>query len=80
MAIHEKVLVPDGPSTATSLNNLAELYATQGKYDLAEPLYKRAITILDSVFTSVFGESHPDAILYRKNLARMKADRESAGK
>ena len=46
------------------------------RIDLAEPLYKRAIAILDSAF----GESHPDTILYRKNLARMKADRETAGK
>ena len=30
---------PDHASAATSLNNLAGLYITQGKYDLAEPLY-----------------------------------------
>ena len=46
------------------------------RIDLAEPLYKRAIAILDSAF----GVSHPDAILYRKNLARMKADRQAAYK
>ena len=76
LAIREKALGPDHPDTATSLNNLAGLYDHQGKYDLAEPLLKRAIAILDSVF----GESHPDAILYRKNLARIKADRQAAGK
>ena len=76
LAIDEKVLGPDHASTATSLNNLAGLYDTQGKYDLAEPLLKRAIAILDSAF----GPSHPDAILYRTNLARMKADRRAAGK
>ena len=32
---------PDHPSTATSLNNLAEIYNIQGKYTQAEPLYKR---------------------------------------
>ena len=46
------------------------------RIDLAEPLYKRAIAILDSAF----GVSHPDAILYRKNPARMKADRQAAYK
>ena len=46
------------------------------RIDLAEPLYKRAIAILDSAF----GVNHPDVILYRKNLAQMKADREAAGK
>ena len=67
---------PDHASTATSLNNLAYLYNTQGKYDLAEPLYKRAIAILDSAF----GERHPNTILLQNYLARMKADREAAGK
>ena len=52
------------------------LYNTQGKYDLAESLLKQAIAILDRAF----GASHPDTILYRKNLALMKADREAAGK
>ena len=55
---------------------LATFYYTQEKYDLAEPLYKRAITILDSAL----GESHPNTILFRKNLALMKTDREAAGK
>ena len=58
------------------MNNLGSLYKNQGKYDLAEPLYKRAIAILDSAL----GERHPNTILFRKNLARMKADRETAGK
>ena len=67
---------PDHADTATSLNNLAGLYNTQGKYDLAEPLLKRAIAILDRAL----GASHPNTILFRKNLALMKANRETAGK
>ena len=55
---------------------LATFYYTQEKYDLAEPLYKRAIAILDSAL----GESHPNTILFRKNQALMKTDREAAGK
>ena len=53
---------PDHPDTATSLNNLAGLCYTQGKYDLAEPLLKWASAILNSTF----GESHPGTILFKK--------------
>ena len=42
LAISEKALGPDHPDVASSLNNLAELYKTQGRYADAEPLYKRA--------------------------------------
>ena len=31
------------PDTLTSVNNLAALYDTQGRYGEAEPLYKRAL-------------------------------------
>ena len=34
---------PEDPRLALSLNNLAELYRTQGKYAEAEPLYQRAL-------------------------------------
>ena len=67
---------PDHPDTATSLNNLAELYRTQAKYDLAEPLYERALAI----YEKVLGPDHPSTIQTRENLAQMKADREAAGK
>ena len=35
------------PSVAINLNNLAALYDDQGKYAEAEPLYKRALAILE---------------------------------
>ncbi len=35
----------DVVAQATSLNNLAELYRAQGKYEQAEPLYQRALAI-----------------------------------
>jgi CHAT domain-containing protein len=41
----EKVLGPEHPDVATSLNNLAALYEDQGKYSEAEPLLKRALQI-----------------------------------
>ena len=45
LEIRERVLGPDHPDTATSLNNLAILYDNQGRYEEAEPLYKRALEI-----------------------------------
>ena len=42
LKIREAKLGPDHPDVAASLNNLATLYQTQGKYAEAEPLYQRA--------------------------------------
>ncbi len=36
---------PSDPTTATLLNNLAELYRAQGRYAEAEPLYQRSLAI-----------------------------------
>jgi tetratricopeptide (TPR) repeat protein len=47
--IHERVLGPDHPDTATSLNALASLYDDQGKYKQAEPLFQRALDIRERV-------------------------------
>ena len=43
LAIREKVLGPDHPDVAQSLNNLADLYSAQGRDSDAEPLRKRAL-------------------------------------
>ena len=45
LALAEKTVGPDHPDTATSLNNLAELYRDHNRYVEAEPLYKRALAI-----------------------------------
>ena len=45
LAIGEKVLGGEHPIVATSLNHLAVLYASHGKYAGAEPLYQRALAI-----------------------------------
>ena len=45
LAIYEKALGREHPNVAASLNNLAALYDTQGKYAEAEPLYQRALAI-----------------------------------
>ena len=47
LEVAEENVGPNHPDVATSLNNLAELYDTQGQYAQAEPLYKRALAICE---------------------------------
>ncbi len=67
LAIREKALGPEHPDVATSLNNLAVLYKTQGKYAEAEPLYKRALAIKERAL----GPEHPDVATTLNNLAEL---------
>jgi hypothetical protein len=39
LELSKRLLGEDHPHVATSLNNLAGLYDSQGRYDQAEPLY-----------------------------------------
>ena len=64
LTISEKVLGPEHPNTATSLNNLAELYRNMGAYDKAEPLYRRSLAIREKVL----GPDHPDTAQSLNNL------------
>ena len=50
---------------ALSLNNLAAIYHTQGKYTIAEPLYTRSLAIKERVH----GQEHPEIALNLHNLA-----------
>ncbi len=50
---------------ATSYNNLAELYRTQGRYEKAEPYYDKALEIR----RRVLGEDHPSTATSYNNLA-----------
>ena len=52
----EAQLGADHPLTATSLNNLATLYQSQGRYSEAELMYVRAIKI----FFQALGKDHPN--------------------
>ena len=56
LAIREKVLGPNHPDVAATLNGLAELYRAQGRYADAEPLYKRSLAIREKAL----GPDHPD--------------------
>jgi tetratricopeptide (TPR) repeat protein len=55
----------DHPDTALSLNNLAFLYYSQGKYAEAEPLYRRALDITEKAL----GKDHPSTARSLNNLA-----------
>jgi tetratricopeptide (TPR) repeat protein len=56
---------PDDPRFAVSLHNLANFYASQGKYSQAEPLSQRAVAILEKVR----GAEHPQTAVARVGLA-----------
>jgi CHAT domain-containing protein/Tfp pilus assembly protein PilF len=65
LAIYEKAHGRDHPDVATSLNNLAGLYYSQGRYADAEPLYQRSLAIREKAL----GRDHPDLAQSLNNLA-----------
>jgi len=60
---------PDHTDVATSLNNLALLYDTQGHYAQAEPLYKRSLAIVEKGL----GPNHPYVAVGLENLAGLRS-------
>ncbi|GAB5520625.1 MAG: hypothetical protein RhofKO_28760 [Rhodothermales bacterium] len=60
-----RVLGLDHPSTLTSMNNLAGLLDSTGRYGEAEPLYRQALEGSERVL----GLDHPDTLLSVNNLA-----------
>jgi hypothetical protein len=60
----EKVLGPEHPSTAMSLNNLASLLQDQGDLAGARPLYERALAL----YERALGPDHPSTNRVRRNL------------
>jgi len=75
-AINEKVLGPEHPATAQSLNNLALLYYAMGAYDKAEPLYRRSLAICEKAF----GPEHPATAASLNNLAGLYRSAGAYGK
>jgi tetratricopeptide (TPR) repeat protein len=65
LSIRESQLGADHPDVATSLNNLALLYTSQGRYSEAEPLYMRSLSIRESQL----GADHPSVGTSLNNLA-----------
>ncbi|MDB9349358.1 tetratricopeptide repeat protein, partial [Nodularia spumigena] len=66
----KRLLGDNHPDVATSLNNLANLYYSQGRYDEAEPLYLQAFKIRQQVF----GVDHPKTVTVRENLDNLRAN------
>ncbi len=69
MELRKQLLGENHLNTATSLNNLAGLYESQGKYDQSEPLYIQALEIAERVL----GENNPNTVTFRKNLEYLRA-------
>src|SRR2546426_434530 len=67
LKIVEKLLGPEHPNVAKSLNNLARLYYEQGRYAEAEPLYQRALKIGEKTL----GPEHPNVGTALDNLAQL---------
>ena len=67
LAIQEHTLGPEHPTLATSLHNLALLYAAQGRYAQAEPLYTRALAIWEHAL----GSQHPTVATSLEHLATL---------
>ena len=66
LEVAEQNVGPDHPATATSLDNLANLYKAQNRYAKAEPLYERALAIREKAF----GLDHPDVLTSLEHLAK----------
>jgi tetratricopeptide (TPR) repeat protein len=67
LAIHEKTLGAEHPTTATSMSNLARVLDIQGKHGEAEKLYRRSLSVREKVL----GTSHPDVATNLNNLAKV---------
>jgi len=64
LAIRKELVGERHPDTAISLNNLAELLASQGDYAGAKPLFEQALAIRKEVL----GPRHPDTAISLNNL------------
>ena len=67
LAINEKVLGPEHPDAATSLNDLAVLYHAAGDYARAATLFQRTLAIREKVL----GPEHPDVATSLNGLASL---------
>ncbi|MFM7712165.1 MAG: tetratricopeptide repeat protein, partial [Microcystis sp.] len=65
--LHKRLLGDNHPFVATSLNNLAELYRSQGRYTEAEPLFLEALDL----YKRLLGDNHPDVASSLNSLAAL---------
>ncbi|HEY9719086.1 MAG TPA: tetratricopeptide repeat protein, partial [Trichormus sp.] len=66
-ALMEAETGQDEMQVALSLDNLAEVYFEQGKYDKAEPLYQRSLRIRERVLEP----EHEDIVASLNNLSAL---------
>ena len=64
LSIRQQQLGDDHPDVAASLNNLAGLYQSQGRYSEAESLHLRSL----SIWQQQLGDDHPNTQTGRQNL------------
>ncbi|KAJ9656262.1 hypothetical protein H2201_008594 [Coniosporium apollinis] len=65
LAAREKVLGKEHPDTLMSMNNLAVVLGSQGKYGEAEAMHKQALTGYEKVLV----KEHPSTLTSMSNLA-----------
>src|SRR5262249_23655884 len=70
LAIRERLLDPEHPDVAVSLNNLALLLQDTNRLSEAEPLSRRALAISEKSY----GPDHPDVATGLNNLASLLQD------
>jgi tetratricopeptide (TPR) repeat protein len=76
LATRERVLGPEHPDTARSLNDFANVLQRQGDLGGARPLYERALAILEKALAP----EHPDTATSLRNLASLlQEQRDFAG-
>ncbi len=70
VAVHERTLGAEHPTTATSLSNLGRVLDLQGKYEEAEKVYRRVLAMREKAL----GANHPDVANALNNLAKVLQD------
>ncbi|MFN5971689.1 MAG: tetratricopeptide repeat protein, partial [Microcystis sp.] len=68
LKLRKRLLGENHPNVAYSLNNLALLYYSQGRYLEAEPLFLQALAIAEQAL----GENHPNTVKIRESLQKMR--------
>jgi tetratricopeptide (TPR) repeat protein len=70
---YEEALGPDHTSTLDTVNDLGNLYKSQGKLDVAEKMYERALR----GFEKALGLDHTSTLETVNNLGRLYKDQGS---
>ena len=68
--IGKKARRSEHPDTLMSMNNLAVVLDSQGKYEAAEEMYRRTLELREKVL----GSKHPDTLMSMNNLAGVLDD------